>query len=145
MTEQPLRDDPDLAHAEQRGYEPRDAAPWVGWVAGIGIAVLVAGAMGAMSLLSHWLTEGQGDTTGQSLAAPRTGSEVRLRDIRRAQQHAQLAALNQYRWIDRPANVAQIPIERALELIAADPSLLAGEAAKELPAGDDPNQGTDDE
>lgn len=40
----------------------------------------------------------------------------------RAYRRAKAAALEGYHWIDRDAGVVQIPIERAMELVAAEPA-----------------------
>lgn len=128
MSERVPESDSRLARAEQLGYEPRDASLGVAWWGGGGLVVLVVGSLLAMGLAANWLAPGDANALNQSPATPRNGSEIRLRQARLAQQQAQQAALSRYQWLDQRAGTAQIPIERAMDLLAADPALLAGES-----------------
>jgi hypothetical protein len=139
------QEDSQLAHAQQLGHEPRDAAPKMILLAGGGLLVILAGAMFAMSMLSSWFSLEPGAGATQAYSEGRAGSEVRMQRHRIEEQQQQRESLSRYGWIDRRQNLAQIPIQRAIELIAADPSLLEGSASEAAesaaePTGDENNE-----
>lgn len=144
MTTPDSQPDSKLAHSIERGHETRDASLHVAWIAKIGIAVLLAGALAAMLALSNWLTPGEegGGTESQPVTIER--GEVRMQRQRIEQQQRQRQVLSEYGWIDRPAGIARIPIDRAMELIAADPALLEGSSAEQRAETEAAEGGTGD-
>jgi hypothetical protein len=92
----------------------------------IGVLVLTAVAMGVMWLADGWLTKSERAShappppmaTERPLAPPdpklQPSPGAGLAQLR-AEEEAQLHA---YRWIDREEGVVQIPIDRAIELLA---------------------------
>lgn len=88
-------------------------------VALIGVLAVVAGQYAMLSAKY----EGRGPqpsplTAGRSLPpAPRvqTNEPLQLAELRRYEE----ARLNAYSWVDRPAGVARVPIERAMQLLIA--------------------------
>lgn len=95
-------------------------------IAAVGVLVFAAAVAAAAGLAAthdaptrHAVTRGAPDRIGfveQTLVL----DADRGRALRAQQEHE----LAQYRWIDRDAGVVAIPIERALDVVAADPARL---------------------
>ncbi|HSR98810.1 MAG TPA: hypothetical protein VLM79_17255 [Kofleriaceae bacterium] len=105
---------------EAEGIRPR--AIW--WV-GIGILAVGAG----LVLIAWWLVAGP--TAIVTAAQP---SSLKRDLIERATGGADLhtagaQALERTQWVDRKAGTVRIPIERAIDAVVADPSLLRAHAA----------------
>ncbi len=114
-----------MADADNVKYETEDFSPrGVRWFsAGLAVlAVMVLVSMGALLwFLSGGRLPGQGVVT-PSVPAPNMSPEPDLQvassrdyqEIRAAEE----AQLHSYRWVDREAGIAAIPIERAMEILA---------------------------
>jgi hypothetical protein len=113
------------AQSVERGYEIRDAA-----VSGIllslfGVCLLIAFALFGSDLLVAYFAPPESRTTsaGAGTQTPRT-PEPRLQidpggdlvTMRRAED----VLLRSYGWIDRPSGTVRIPIDRAMDLLAAE-------------------------
>jgi hypothetical protein len=115
-----------MADLDDLKYETEDFSPrGVRWfTAGLAVlAVMVLVLMGALLwVLSGGRPPGQGVVT-PSVPAPNMSPEPDLQvassldyqEMRAAQE----AQLNSYRWVDREAGIAVIPIERAMEILAS--------------------------
>jgi len=109
--------------AVQRGHEIFDLdMTFMRWFS-LGIVVLlIVTAAAAFALLNGFriprpATRPVPAAEGSApVAALQSTPQEDLRSYRRAKA----AALEGYRWIDRDAGVVQIPIERAMELVAAE-------------------------
>jgi hypothetical protein len=114
-----------MAETEHKGYETQDfSMRAVGYFFG-GIAVLAILAIFAMLGLTRFMTEREG-VGGASVAAQPDVTQApplpRLQ-IAPTQDLLQLRAeedaqLRNYRWVDRQAGIASIPIDRAMDLLA---------------------------
>jgi hypothetical protein len=125
-----------MADADDVKYEIEDFSPrGVRWfTAGLAVlAVTVLVLMGALLwFLSGGRPPGQGVVT-PSIPAPNMSPEPDLqvassRDYQQMRA-AEEAQLHSYRWVDREAGIAAIPIERAMEILAG-----GGLAAQKAPA-----------
>ena len=114
-----------MADADDLKYETEDFSPrGVRWfTAGLAaLAVMVLVLMGALLwFLSGGRPPGQGVVT-PSIPAPNMSPEPDLqvassRDYQEMRA-AEEAQLHSYRWVDREAGIAAIPIERAMEILA---------------------------
>jgi hypothetical protein len=113
------------APGKDPAYEAREAPPWVG-VAGLAtIAALVILALGLAAAALHVFGRERPlvATLDHRPPAPRLerrGGE----DLKRVRAVGR-ARLTTYGWVDRPAHLARIPIERAMQITArrgwADP------------------------
>lgn len=103
------------------------AARRLHWIAG-GLAVTLALIMFAMYLLMRgWLHSSEPSITHWP-PGPRLQPEPAA-DL--ARQRAHDAAQSQsYRWENREAGIAQIPVERAMQLLAAPASASSGAGAR---------------
>jgi hypothetical protein len=139
-TSRPPRDPRVDSRAVAAGHETRDV-PLVPVVLAV-VALLVM--IGAAVIASTWIA---GAWIGRPLAlnpptglatpsVPPTPAEPRLEEEPGAQlrevRAAEDAVLTSTAWVDRQAGVARIPIDRAIDLVAADPppSRSADEAAR---------------
>ena len=111
------------APAVQRGHEIFDLdVSFMRWFS-LGIVVLVIfTAVAAFALLGgfrvpHPLTRTAPAVDGSG-SAPFTTLQSAPQDELRSYRRAKAAALEGYRWVDRESGVVQIPIERAMELVA---------------------------
>lgn len=109
--------------AAQRGHEVFDMnVSYLGWFS-VGIVILlIVTAYVAFYLLggfriSNAVLHAQG-TNGAS--APFATLQGTPQDDLRSYRRIKAAALEGYHWIDRSGGVVQIPIERAMELIATE-------------------------
>jgi len=106
-----------------RGFEPRDLPAKaiglgaLGFFASIGVAGLLL--FGLLTVLTRE-TQGPPATAVevQRIIPPEPRLETAPAADRQALEEAALAKLDGYRWIDRAAGIAQIPIGRAMELLA---------------------------
>ena len=126
------QDTAELQASRDKGHEIRDVPPRLAWLAGIGLAVLLGVSMLAMWGLWSWIAA---PGAGPSEAAGGDGREMLA--IRLEMEEEQRETIDGYGWINEQQKLARIPVGRAMELIAADPSLLEGtpaeEAAEEQP------------
>jgi hypothetical protein len=114
--------------AGESGHEARDVRLRPVVVAGAGLVALVALVAALMPLLVGYLSARE--SRRGAPASPLAGvygrqapPEPRLQtaplDDLRTLRAVEDAALSSYGWVDREAGVARIPIERAMELLAA--------------------------
>jgi hypothetical protein len=114
-----------MANAENVKYETQDFTPrgvrWFTAVLAV-LAVMVLALMGGLLwVLSDGRTPGQGIVT-PGVPAPnmspapdlQVASSLDYQEMRAAEE----AQLHSYRWVDREAGIAAIPIERAMEILA---------------------------
>ena len=121
---------------ESDQFNPRDAGHEssaismraVGW-SGIGLVVLIGVSLVLMWQLLGLLTgERAATASGDIEAAARASQPARLPDspeldadqsvALRELRERELAVLNEYKWLDRQAGIARIPIDRAMEIVA---------------------------
>ncbi|MGA2710751.1 MAG: hypothetical protein ACLQJ0_25535 [Steroidobacteraceae bacterium] len=122
--------------AEQRGHEVFDMnVSYLGWFS-VGIVILlIVTAFVAFYLLggfriSNAVLHAQ-STNGA--AAPFATLQDTPQDDLRSYRRSKAAALEGYHWVDRGGGVVQIPIERAMELVAAEAGARAA-AVSVMPA-----------
>jgi hypothetical protein len=103
----------------QPGHENRDARPrFVGLIAGALAALVAAG------FLMGWgfVEAGKGVASQPRVSSSfQDGPEART-DVERAWAQCERDArshLSGYGWIDRPAGIVRIPIDRAIDLVCA--------------------------
>jgi hypothetical protein len=108
------------------GHETSDASP--GSVAGFELALLVlaAFAMALMAGLFYYLTERESvaDTSRSPLAAERTAPPAPNLQISPTADLKQLRAeeedrIRTYGWVDKEQQIVRIPLEKAMEIVAA--------------------------
>lgn len=95
-----------------------DALP-TRYLVGVGLACVV---VGVVAVLASGLPARPHERTAAPHEIPTT-EEVQLFDAPARGlevQSAQRAELNEYRWVDRDAGVAQIPIDRAIDLVVEE-------------------------
>jgi hypothetical protein len=124
----------DLQQAKARGYEPSDASVRaVLWVAaGFITAVVVSAALlgGLLGLLEAARTPAQVSPLERvDLVPPAPRLEVRPLDALEQVRRREDELLGGYGWVDRQHEVARIPIDRAM-------AILAERGWPEPPAGD---------
>ncbi len=123
-----------LAAAEKRGHELFDFdVRYIGWFA-VGLVILLIATAGmAFFMLGGWRIS-NAVTAKQSTAGSVTGPFATLQDTPqqdlRNYRRSKAAELEGYHWVDRNSGVVRIPIERAMQLIAAE----AGTSAAAAPA-----------
>ncbi len=112
-----------LTPTESRAHETADVAGRSVWIAAgalaAGLVVVVLAAAGTLSLL-HYETQRARFSSDATLShmpdpRPQTSAPLDLHALRE-QKHA---LLSEYRWVDRAHGVVRIPIERAMDLLAA--------------------------
>jgi hypothetical protein len=111
------------------GYERSDMRPAVLLAGAIGLAVAMLGVLVAVTLFETVITGvppsvgAPSDLIGGLAAAPRPtppppALEAQPGQSLRPYMAAEEAKLNSYRWVDRSAGIAAMPIDRAMDLIA---------------------------
>lgn len=109
--------------AVQRGHEIFDLdLTFMRWFS-LGIVVLlVVSAAAAFALLNGFRIPlpATRPVPAAEGSAPIAVLQSTPQEDLRAYRRAKAAALEGYRWVDRGAGVVQIPIERAMELLAAE-------------------------
>ena len=108
------------------GYETSDADPKpVVWF-GVALAAMLVVTIAAMAWMFDYFTarEKQLDTSGSSLADTREIPKAPQLQVTPASDLTQLRAREQarldgYGWVDRQQGLVHIPIERAMEMLAA--------------------------
>lgn len=113
----------DPSAAVKRGYEVSELdASYIGWFAAGLVLLLIATALATFAMMGGFRVQ-----SPPSLQAPRSdvpsGAPVPLLQSApagelRAYRLEKAEALQGYRWIDRDAGIVQLPIERAMQLIA---------------------------
>lgn len=87
-------------------------------LAALGVLVLVLGTVGVLGAIYYREVSVQRLPTPEKFPQPRVESKERQERLRiEAGQAARLAG---YRWIDRKEGIVQIPIERAMQLLAGE-------------------------
>jgi hypothetical protein len=117
----------DLARSEARGHEERDISLRVILIGAVGIsALIIVAAFGMRLLFDFYLArEIRRSPAANPLAVvqgKRLPPEPRLlpEPIEQLRQlrAEEAARLHSYGWVDRSQGIVQIPIERAMELVA---------------------------
>ncbi|MGA2190559.1 MAG: hypothetical protein ABSH33_18725 [Steroidobacteraceae bacterium] len=109
--------------AEKRGHELFDLdVSYIGWFS-VGLIILLivtAGTafymLGGFRVSDAVLTK---QSTEGSLSGPFATLQETPQDDLRSYRRSKAAGLEGYHWVDRSGGVVQIPIERAMELVAA--------------------------
>lgn len=83
---------------------------------GFSVLLLIGAAIGLLDAVYQWKVRVQSPPPPKTFPAPRVqaGQADELHRI----QAEQLRRLGEYRWVDRTQGLVQIPIERAMQLIA---------------------------
>ena len=99
------------------GYETRDVSAMGLLAAAVALILCAVAMFGSLHIAYRRLTHGE----GRELARVEPPQPRLQRDPAwdfAAFRAEQLKRLDTYRWIDKKAGIAQIPIERAMELLA---------------------------
>jgi hypothetical protein len=131
----------DTDHSHRGGYETRDVRFGGILAAAIGLGLLIVGTFVGMRVMLGALAEraaGRSPPASPLAAyapteppAPRLQAEP-IKDLETLRA-AEDALLHSYAWIDRERGTVRIPIERAIEIIAAR---TAGTARPSAPGGE---------
>jgi hypothetical protein len=125
------------------GYERSDVRPGVVVAGGVGLVIVVVILLVGVTVLETLLT-GVGPTVGrppdlvgglQAQARPTPPApelEAEPGQLLAPYMLAEQAKLNSYRWVDRSAGIAAMPIDRAMDVIAQQ-----GLPARPAPGGQD--------
>jgi hypothetical protein len=98
-------------------YEPRDVSSRVLWLAAGSMIALVAFALALVIVVYRPTTRGSAEhAAGSFTHGPHSRPDVA--DYTQAERESE-EHLHGYGWVDRKAGVAQIPIERAMELVVS--------------------------
>jgi hypothetical protein len=115
-------DRPEPADAPHAGYERSDASVRPVFLFTIALTLVVTGVVLAMVAFFDYLERLETVGAPHPMAAPVEAPPPRLQtttgDDLAAQRERDEALAREYAWIDRPAGVVRIPVERALELTA---------------------------
>jgi hypothetical protein len=109
--------------AEKRGHELFDLdVSYIGWFS-VGLIILLIVTAGTAFYMLGGFRVSDAVLAKQSTEGSLTGPFATLQetpqDDLRSYRRSKAAGLEGYHWVDRSAGVVQIPIERAMELIAA--------------------------
>ncbi len=109
---------------EQRGHEAFDLdVRYLGWFS-VGIVILISvTAWSAFGLLGGFRISNKAlaaQSTEGSASAPFATLQDTPQDDLRSYRRSKAAALEGYHWVERSQGVVRIPIERAMELVAAE-------------------------
>jgi hypothetical protein len=122
------------AAGSRPGHEDSDAHPrFVGLVAGALVALVACG------LLVGWgfAAAGKGAASKSPVSTPFQDSPQARTDVDRAwsdYERDTRAHLSGYGWVDRPAGVVRIPIDRAIDLVCAEEARKSAPPAEARPA-----------
>jgi hypothetical protein len=109
------------AQTTSAGHEPIDTSVRAVWITGAVLAGVVIASFLLVAGLMQWFTVSDGEAPAGKMGEPvRILSDPRqlaqLRELR-TQEHGMLS---EYRWVDRAAGVARIPIERAIQIVGQE-------------------------
>lgn len=110
--------------AEAAGHEAPSVNVRAIWLAGVALVVTIVVSLVLMDLLMSYLSAGAEPPKEAMapVAMPLAGTAPPLNPDQSAELQAlrvkESAWLHQYAWIDEPAGVARIPIDRAMEIIS---------------------------
>ncbi|MEZ6097773.1 MAG: hypothetical protein R3E01_02260 [Pirellulaceae bacterium] len=129
--------------ASRYGHEPNVVNAHLLKLSGSGIVLLVASVLLLVYATTRFLVSqmpsAAGPDTGIQPTHPTTGPQVTaeqpqlLRELRQSEQQR----LTNYQWIDEPAGIARIPINRAMDILAKQ-GLPKDEQKSEQNDGDKP-------
>ena len=111
------------ASAVQRGHEIFDLdMTFMHWFSFGVVVLIIVTAAAAFALLNGFRIPVPAirPVSAAEGSAPVAALQSTPQEDLRAYRRAKAAALEGYHWIDRDAGVVQIPIERAMELLAAE-------------------------
>ena len=102
--------------SKQAGHQPIQTDVRAVYITGAVIVATVVFAYLLIMGMMNWLTTADGRPPASRFAKtdPDWADLQPLQRLRR--REAQL--LNEYQWVDQPAGIARIPIERAMEIVA---------------------------
>jgi hypothetical protein len=104
------------------GHEPIEANVRAVWITGLVLSGVVGGAFVVILGLMAWLEathppqEMQAGNEAETKSDPDWNVPPQVQQLRTKEQQF----LNTYQWVDRSAGVARLPLDRALEIIAAN-------------------------
>lgn len=101
------------------GYETKDVNTRGVFLTGLGLAIALVIVLGATGLFFHSLDIQKPLTTATPVIPPEPRLQVDPANDLHTMQATQQAILNSYDWVDEGNGIARIPIDRALEIIAA--------------------------
>ena len=135
--------------AEKQGHERFDLdVSYLGWFSVGLVVLLIVTAWIAFFMLGGWrisdVVLAQQSSAG-SLSGPFATLQNTPQDDLRSYRLGKAAALEGYHWVDRRGGIVRIPIERAMQLVAADAAAVQSSpqvtpAAQGLRAGAHPSQ-----
>ncbi len=141
---------PSTAAVEKPRYEKRDADFVM--LALLGVLLIIGGILVHLATagFASWLNRGH-EVAVKSRPAP-LYPEPRLQvapaaDLGALRAHEE-SILHSYGWVDRPAGVVRIPIERSMELLLqrglpeTAPLITPAELQRDRPVGNTPGKGT---
>jgi hypothetical protein len=110
--------------AEKRGHELFDLdVSYIGWFS-VGLVILLIATAGvAFFMLGGWRVSNAvaaKQSTVGSVSGPFATLQDTPQDDLRNYRRSKAAALEGYHWVDRSDGVVRIPVERAMELVAAE-------------------------
>jgi hypothetical protein len=110
--------------AEKRGHELFDFdVRYIGWFS-VGLVILLIATAGiAFFMLGGWRISNAvtvRQSTEGSVSGPFATLQDTPQDDLRKYRRSKAAELEGYRWVDRSGGIVRIPIERAMELVAAE-------------------------
>lgn len=104
-------------HSDEKFQSPAVATRPV-LLAALGALLLLAAAIGGLQAIYDWQVPVQHYPAPEQFPQPRVQSgQVEQRERIEAKQKSRLTG---YRWVDRAQGLVQIPIERAMQLLAAE-------------------------
>lgn len=112
--------------AVERGHEPDASDARLIMLSGGGLVLLMAfvllSVVGTLHLLARHEHAGSGQAPVAPLPPTATDPPVSADQPRQLHELRQVERrqLNNYEWIDRPAGIARIPIDRAMEILAEE-------------------------
>jgi len=115
----------DEVPAAQHGREIFDLdVSYVRWFSLGVVLLLIVTAAAAFAMLGGFrvphAAAAAAPAAEESAAAPFATLQSAPQDELRTYRHSKATALEGYRWVDRAGGVAQIPVERAMELMATE-------------------------
>lgn len=103
--------------AESRGFEVSDANPRALALAGVLLVVFLAASMALIAAVYRSRIGARSNSAGEGFRGG-SGYRTAIEEDWQALDAENAGHLGGYRWIDKQRGVVQIPIERAMEIIA---------------------------
>ncbi len=111
---------PEFVESRKRGFDVSDANPWHILASGVGLLIVIGLCLIAVAILLAWRDSGANRGTPLPGFEHGTVARTSIEEDRAEMDSETETHLRGYRWIDRDRGVVQVPIERAMELIAGE-------------------------